>query len=189
MLKVRSSRARLATLSIALAACVAVGVAAISTSASAAVTVHAKYSPLGATANGPSGPATAKFTATPFCCPSTAVALTPQAPIGELDFQWMNLGLPWDNGGITAVRVCYAISSASGGTYISQTRLTDMTLPNAAFVMLDDPTNRASATPACYTVKTSFTPKGAVTLALKVVFASTSDRITIGLVRLDGLSA
>lgn len=152
-----------------------------------AVPVQAKYSPLGATANGPSGPASARFTAGPHCCPSTAVVLTPQQIITENDFQWMNLGLPWDNTSVTSVVVCYAITG-SGQTYISQTRLTTMTLPNSATVMLDEPTNRTSTTPVCYSVPANFTPNGALTLSLKVVFGSTSDRITIGLVSVSGLS-
>jgi hypothetical protein len=186
---VKLSRTVLTTLSVAVAACVAAGVIAVSWSASAATTVTARYSPLGATANGPSGPATAKFTATPYCCPSTAVVLTPQSAIGENDFQWMVLGLPWDHASVTAVRVCYAISSASGGSYISQTRISNMIMPNSATVLVDNPTNRTSTAPACYTVKTGFTPTGALTLELKVVFASSSDRITIGMVSLTGPSA
>ncbi|MFI2663666.1 hypothetical protein [Micromonospora carbonacea] len=156
----------------------------------AAVPVQARYSPLGATANGPSGPATARFTATPYCCPSTAVVLTPSQVSTETDFQWAILGLPWDNTSISSVSVCYAISTAvTGRTYLSQTRLTDMTLPNSATVMLDDGTDRTAVGPACYTVPASFTPTGSVALGLKVVFGSTSDRITIGLVSLSGLSA
>jgi hypothetical protein len=154
-----------------------------------AVPVTARYSPLGATANGPSGPATALFTAGPHCCPSTAVVLTPTAVSTESSFQWMNLGLPWDNTSVSLVRVCYIISSAvAGRTYISQTRVTDMTMPNSALVLLDDGTDRTAAGPLCYTVPASFTPTGAMTLSLKVVFGSTSDRIMIGLVAVSGQS-
>jgi hypothetical protein len=182
-------RTILPTVAVALAACVTVGVLVLNSSANAAVTVTARYSPLGMTANGPSGPATAKFTATPFCCPSTAVVLTPNSAIGESDFQWAQLGLPWDEAGITAVRVCYQVTSASGGTYISQTRLTTMTTPNSATVRLDNATDRTSTTPTCYTVRTTITPSGALTLGLKVVFAGTGDRITIGMVALTGNAA
>ncbi len=155
-----------------------------------AVAVTARYSPLGATANGPSGPATARFTATPYCCPSTAVVLTPTQISAETDFQWMHLGLPWDNTSVNAVTVCYAISptAAAGRTYISQTRLTSMTTPNSALVMLDDGTDRTTLGPLCYTVPASFTPAGTLTLGLKVVFGSTSDRITIGMVSISGMS-
>lgn len=154
-----------------------------------AVAVTARYSPLGATANGPSGPATAKFTAGPYCCPSTAVVLTPMAVSTENDFQWMHLGLPSDNTSVSSVQVCYAITTAVvGRTYISQTGIADMTTPNTSFVRLDDGTNRTAVGPACYTVPASFTPTGAMTLELKVVFGSTSDRITIGMVALSGMS-
>ena len=147
----------------------------------------ARYSPLGATANGPSGPATAKFTVAPYCCPSTAVVLTPTTASTENDFQWMNLGLPWDNTSVTSVQVCYAITTAgTNRTYISQTRVTDMTTPNSALVRLDDGTDRTAVGPACYTVSASFTPTGAMTLGLKVVIGSTSDRITVGMVAVSG---
>jgi len=154
-----------------------------------AVPVTERYSPLGATANGPSGPVTAMFTAVPYCCPSTAIELTPAAIIGENDFQWMLLGLPWDNTEVSRLTVCYAISTAKEGqTYISQTRLTNMTTPDAALVMLDDPTDQTAVGPTCYTVPAGFTPDGALTLGLKVVFGNTRDRITIGMVALSGTS-
>ena len=155
-----------------------------------AVPVTARYSPLGATANGPSGPATAKFTAGPNCCPSTAVVLTPTAVSTESDFQWMNLGLPWDNTSVSSVQICYAVTTA-GSTYISQTRITEMTMPNSATVRLDEGTNRLGPGPSCYTVTgpgVPFVPTGAMTLSLKVVFGSTSDRITVGMVSVSGIS-
>ncbi|HZM80040.1 MAG TPA: hypothetical protein VFC19_30265 [Candidatus Limnocylindrales bacterium] len=61
--------------------------------------------------------------------------------------------------------VCYAISTTViGRTYISQTRLTSMTTPNSAFVMLDDGLNQTAVGPLCYTVPAGFTPTGALTL-------------------------
>jgi hypothetical protein len=118
------------------------------------------------------------------------VVLTPRQVIGEGDFQWTVLGLPWDNAAVTSVGVCYSITTAAPGTtYISQTRLVDMTTPNAAFVRLDDATDRTTTSPNCYTVPASVTPTGALTLELKVVFGSTADRIKLGLVKLGGLSA
>lgn len=151
----------------------------------AALAVKARYSPLGATANGPSGPATAKFTAGPHCCPSTATVLTPTVVSTESDFQWVVLGLPWDNGSVVSVEVCYAISTVGNRTYISQTRISDMTTPNSAVVRLDDGTDRFGPGPVCYTVNGSFAPSGALSLGLKVVFGNTSDRITIGMVALN----
>ncbi|MBW4718118.1 hypothetical protein [Saccharothrix obliqua] len=154
-----------------------------------AAVVKTRYSPLGATANGPSGPATAKFTVAPYCCPSTAITLTPTTVSTEGDFQWLNLGLPSDNTTITLIEVCYTVTSTvPGRTYISQTRITDMTLPNSALVRLDDPADRNSTSPVCYTVSTSFTPTGTLTLALKVVIGSTSDRINVGMVALTGVA-
>jgi hypothetical protein len=156
----------------------------------AAVPVTARYSPLGATANGPSGPATARFTVGPHCCPSSAVILTPTVVSTENDFQWLHLGLPWDNTSVTLVQVCYAVTpaAAAGRTYISQTRISDMTMPNSALVRLDDGTDRTAVGPGCYTVPASFTPTGAMTLGLKVVIGNMGDRITVGLISLSGLS-
>jgi hypothetical protein len=183
----RKVRTVLAGLAIAAAACVATGVVVAGTSANAATTVTARYSPLGATANGPSGPGSALFSATPYCCPSTAVVLTPSRATSDADLQWMELGLPWDHTSITSVKVCYAVQTAAPGTtYINQTRLTDMTTPNSATVLIDNGGKHSSTTGTCYTVKTTVTPTGAVTLALRVTFGSASDRITIGLVALTG---
>jgi hypothetical protein len=183
----RKVRTVIAGLAIAAAAFVAGAVAVASTSANAATTVTARYSPLGATANGVSGPATAEFDVAPFCCPSDALELTPRTVIPDTDSQWVVLGLPWDNPNVTSVRVCYAVrTSAPGTTYISQTRLSTMTTPNSAGVVLDNGTNRTSTTATCYTVKVSFTPTGTLNLELRVVFGSTADRITIGMVALTG---
>jgi hypothetical protein len=163
------------------------GVVAMVPSASAATKVRASYGPVGAIAQDPSGGTSSDFTAVTS---GTAVVLTPQRVITEGDFQWMTLGLPWDNGQITSVRVCYKVVAAgAGGTYISQTRLSDMTVPPTSAVKLDDGTNRTSTAGACYTVATGFTPSGAVTLGLKVVFGSTADRIMIGAIQLGGQSA
>ncbi len=160
-----------------------------SSAAPAAVAVHARYSPIGTTANGPSGPATAKFTAGPYSAPSTAVVLTPTSVSTENDFQWAQLALPSDNTSVSEVQVCYSIITAVvGRTYISQTRITDMTTPNSALVRLDDGTDRTAAGPTCYTVPAAFTPTGSMSLGLKVVFGSTSDRILLGMVAVSGQS-
>jgi hypothetical protein len=152
--------------------------------ANAATPVRASYGPLGAVAQGPSGAAAADFTAV---ASGPSVTLTPQRVITETGFQWVSLALPWDHGDITSVRVCYKVIAASaGGTYLSQTRLSDMTIPPTSTVRLDDGTNRTSTAGACYTVTTGFAPAGAVTLELKVVFGSTNDRIQIGAIQLGG---
>jgi hypothetical protein len=144
------------------------------------------YSPLTAVGVGPSGPATAKIAVEPYCCPSTAVVVKASSPVAEGDFQWVNLGLTVPAGlEIPSVEVCYSLKSArQGGTYISQTRLTDMTTPDAAHVKMDDPTDRKDPGPVCYVSRAGFTSEGTVTLALKVVFADSRDEIRIGMVKL-----
>jgi hypothetical protein len=168
---------------------VALGATVVNQPASAATSVQTTYSPIGATANGPSGPATAAFVANPSCCPDTAVVLTPRRVVGDSDSQWMNLGLPWNGARVTSVRVCYRINTTTPGTtYISQTRISDMTTPNSATVRLDDGTDRTSATGTCYSVNANITPTGTLTLELKVVFSSGNDQISVGMVRLSGVS-
>ena len=145
-------------------------------------------SPLGGRAVGPSGPASAMISTQPYCCPSTALEVRSNEIVEEGDFQWVNFGfsLPIEkNMAISGIEVCYEIlSDELGRTYISQTRLTDMTTPDTAHVKLDDGTDRKALGPQCYVTKGSFTPDGAVTLHLKVVFGDTSDRIIIGSTRL-----
>lgn len=145
------------------------------------------YSPLTAVGVGPSGPATAKILVEPYCCPSTAVVVQAESKVAEDDFQWVNLGLTVPAvAEIQAVEVCYELkTSKPGATYISQTRLTDMTTPDVAHVKLDDATDRKDSGPACYTVEAGFQPEGTVTLALKMVFGSTEDEIRIGMVKLQ----
>lgn len=143
------------------------------------------YSPLTAVGVGPSGPATAKITVEPYCCPSTALLVKAKSAVAEGDFQWVNLGLTVPSGlQLTSVEVCYSLETAQGGTYISQTRLTDMTTPDAAHVKMDDPTDRKDPGPVCYVSKAGFKSEGTVTLALKVVFADPADEIRIGMVKL-----
>lgn len=147
------------------------------------------YSPLTGNGVGPNGPAGAKIKTEPYCCPSTALLVKANQPVGENDFQWVDLGLsvPGSAAGrrIAGVQVCYEIHAPlPDTTYISQTRLTDMTTPNAATVTLDDPTKRLAPGPTCYTVRSAFRAKGTVTLSLKVVFGNIRDEIRLGMVRL-----
>jgi hypothetical protein len=143
------------------------------------------YSPL----TGSPGATGTKIHTEPHCCPTTALLVKANQPVHENDFQWVTLGLtvPGFPTGttVTGVEVCYEIHSSKADTaYISQTRLTDMTTPNAANVRLDDPTNRMGPGPTCYRVKASFIPKGTVSLALKVVLSNIQDEIRLGMVRL-----
>jgi hypothetical protein len=140
------------------------------------------YSPLTATAVGPAGPPS-KLAVQPHSGPSTAVRVTASSTVAETDFQWVQLGLTVPDGAkITAVVVCYqVVGGERSKTYISQTRLTEMTTPNTAIVQHDDPTNLTSTVPVCYTSKVSgVVVKGTITLMLKMVFASVKDAILIG---------
>jgi hypothetical protein len=87
-----------------------------------------------------------------------------------------------DGSTIKGVVVCYNVITAKpGSTYISQTRLTEMTTPNVTTVRHDDGTNLTSIAPVCFTSKGSdFTVRGTITLELKMVFGSTSDKILLG---------
>ena len=156
------------------------------------------YSPLTAIATGPAGPDTATIEVGPDCCPSTAMAVTAKGSVTEDDFQWVELGLTVPRGtaistsetarlSVVGAQICYDIDTAQpGSTYISQTRLTDMTTSEVAFVMMDDGTDQVGPGPTCYTgvPEEEFTPKGTTTLALKVVIGSPEDKIRIGQVEL-----
>lgn len=137
-------------------------------------------SPLAAIAVGPAGPPS-KLTVKPYSSPSTAVVITASTVVGELDFQWIAFGLTVPLGTkISGVGVCYQVVGTTG-TYISQVRLTEMTTPNVAMVMHDDPTNLTSTVPVCCTSKVGgYVVKGSVTLELKIVVGATSDLILIG---------
>lgn len=146
-------------------------------------------SPLGGIAVGPAGLRDVKIYAAPYCCPSTALEVRAKEVISELHFQWVNFGFnlarEGDQKPISGVEVCYEIKSAvPGRSYISQTRLTDMTTPNVALVRFDDGTDRTDLGPQCYTVDVGYIPQGATTLALKVVIGDLGDSIIIGSTRL-----
>ncbi|MCI5222309.1 MAG: hypothetical protein D3924_06465 [Candidatus Electrothrix sp. AR4] len=146
-------------------------------------------SPLGGIAVGPSGPTSALIHAQPYCCPSTALEVRADSVVEEGDFQWVLFGfsIPMEKNmrAISGIEVCYEIKSdVPGRTYISQTRLTDMSIPDAANIKVDDGTDRTELGPQCYVTSGRFTPDGAVTLHLKVVFGGTGDAIIIGSTRL-----
>jgi hypothetical protein len=140
------------------------------------------FSPLTAVAVGPAGPPS-KLAVSPHSGPSTAIAVTASSVVGESDFQWVQLGLTVPGGlKIKGVVVCYQIIGSREGTYISQTRLTEMTTPNVAVVRHDDPTNLTSPAPVCYQSKVSpvFAVNGTITLELKMVIAKATDKILVG---------
>jgi len=137
-------------------------------------------SPLTAVAVGPAGPPS-KLTVGPHSSPSTAVVIEARGAVKESDFQWIQVGLTVPSPlKVKGVVVCYQVIGGDG-TYISQVRLTQMTMPNVALVVHDDPTNLASTTPVCYTSKVAgFAVAGSVTLELKIVIARNTDKILIG---------
>jgi hypothetical protein len=100
------------------------------------------------------------------------------------DLQWLTLPLAvQDNLTIKAVIVCYDLSSA--GSFISQVRLAEETVPPSAFVQHDDPTDLTSTDPVCVESAVSdYQPNGAVSLSLRLNFANTTDRVDIGAVGL-----
>jgi hypothetical protein len=98
------------------------------------------------------------------------------------DLQWLNLPLALDSRfAIKAVTLCYDLSSAS--SFISQIRITEETLPPSAVVRHDDPTDLTSAVSVCVERPVGdLQPEGAMTLALRLNFASNAHFIDIGAV-------
>ena len=137
------------------------------------------FSPLSAVPVGPNGPASNKVKVSAYCCPSTALEISTNVPVGENDFQWINIPLDGLNAGmIGKLVVCYQIQGA-GGSYISQIRLTEMMAPNAAAVKVEDSTDLNSTVPTCFSTKAGYAVNGTTTLALKVVMRP-GDKIIIG---------
>jgi hypothetical protein len=140
-------------------------------------------SPIPAIGVGPNGLPTKKITVAPYCCPSDAIEITGMGPVGENDFQWVNIPLELPAGRIKGVRVCYGTKNKA---YISQTRLSAMTTPDKALVVLDDPANQASAVPTCYNTVANVIVDATITLSLKVVIPA-GGSITIGSIEIDML--
>jgi len=94
--------------------------------------------------------------------------------------EWIKLPLLLPtNRSIKKVMVCYKLSSAA--SFISQVRLTQMREPPTAFVMHDDGTDLTSTTAVCYESNVgNLRPEGAITLNLRLSFASVDDTIMIG---------
>jgi hypothetical protein len=137
------------------------------------------FSPLNAVPVGPNGPASNKARVMAYCCPSDAIEITAGVPIGESDFQWINIPLNGINAGIiNRLVVCYQVLGA-GGSYISQTRLAEMSAPNSAVVKVDDATDLNSTSATCYATKAGYVVGGTTTLSLKVVLKP-GDKIIIG---------
>jgi hypothetical protein len=109
--------------------------------------------------------------------PSVSIRVTTANP-GDLQWVDIPLVLPSDVV-IDYVTVCYELASSE--SFISQVRLTWMTLPDAAYVIHDDPTDLTDPGPDCYVSVTDGDPVvGTITLALRLNFASVDDWIDIG---------
>lgn len=92
---------------------------------------------------------------------------------------WMALEVP-PGFKVIGVRVCYELSDP--GSFINRIRLSQVqNPPNAALVLLDDPTNLTNAGPVCVdSAPTSINPAaGALLLYLNVNYANTADRIAV----------
>jgi hypothetical protein len=111
--------------------------------------------------------------------PSTIVTCTTPG-----DYKWVSMGLRLPpNGQLEEVIICYEVSNVR--SFISQTRLAEMTTPDHATVVHDDPTHLTSTTPASYNSAVSgLIPTGAVTLELRLNFQNASDEIILGAVGL-----
>jgi len=96
--------------------------------------------------------------------------------------QWLNLPLALDSRfAIKAVTLCYDLSNAS--SFISQVRLSEETLPRSGVVRHDDGTDRTSVVSVCVESPVgNLQPDGAMTLSLRLNFASTAHHIDIGAV-------
>ena len=115
--------------------------------------------------------------------PPQALLVTATEP-GRLEFVNVDLPLPQGTAAqeVTGVEVCYQIETSNpGSTYITQTRLTEMSTPDQAPLLLDDPVHRTALGPTCYQVTNfSLSPRGSLVLGLGVMFGSTDDKILIG---------
>ncbi|HVP97695.1 MAG TPA: hypothetical protein VMS87_00285, partial [Roseiarcus sp.] len=116
--------------------------------------------------------------------PSTIVSCT--SP-GDLKWVSMGLRLPPDVQ-IEAVVVYYEVSNAQ--SFIAQVRLAEMTKPDHATVIHDDPAHLTSTAPTSHTSPVpGLVPSGAVTLELRLNFQNTSDQILLGAVGINIESA
>ena len=98
------------------------------------------------------------------------------------DFKWISMGLRLPaNVQIKQVIICYEVTNSR--SFIAQTRLAEMTTPDHANVVHDDPTHLTSTTPTSYNSAISgLIPTGAVTLELRLDFQHTNDEILLGAV-------
>jgi hypothetical protein len=144
------------------------------------------YSPLGAIAMDGAGEPGKLMVRHQTHANSCALEVRATSPVGENDLQWVEIPLAVPSATITGVNLCYRVDSASPGTtYIFQVRLTQMTTPDSALVVLDERTRLSSSTPTCLLSKAHVEVKGSITLALRMVFGNTADRIILGGIELQ----
>jgi len=143
------------------------------------------YSPLTAIAHAGAGHPL-KISISQHHSPPAAVRITADEIVVDGDPQWIRLGLTVPSGTLKPLKLCYqVITDSPGTTYISQVRLTKMTTPDVAIVIHDDDTNLMDTSPTCYkSLIDDRKVTGTITLALRVVFGSTSDMILIGGIKL-----
>jgi hypothetical protein len=96
------------------------------------------------------------------------------------DLKWISIGLHLlPDAIIEDIIVSYELSSSQ--SFISQVRLTDMTAPNSATVLHDDPTPLKSTTTGTYTSHTGgLRAAGAATVHLRLNFQNVHDEIRLG---------
>lgn len=144
------------------------------------------YSPLTAIASGPSGPPSAVIVVEPHYGPSTAIRVHAPVDVAVEDNQWVKLGLQMPMGQpIELVEICYQVLGSTGESGIYSTRLTEMTTPDAAWVIADDVTPHTSTTATCYETGVGSSTAGTITLELRVALYE-GEQILIGMVRLVG---
>jgi parallel beta-helix repeat protein len=112
------------------------------------------------------------------------------------DFKWIFMGL-WlpENVAIEEIIVCYHISiqqtQQNQLSFISQIRLTEMMTPDKAIIIHDDGTGLKDTSPTCYTSHVDGKVPSAgstITLALRLNFKNTTDKIMLGAIGVKVLS-
>ncbi|MBD3237481.1 MAG: T9SS type A sorting domain-containing protein [Candidatus Eisenbacteria bacterium] len=112
-----------------------------------------------------------------YSLPGTGLHVTTDSP-GDLQWVTMTLTLP-SNVTIEGITLCYELASSQ--SYISQIRLARMQTPDYALVIHDDGTDHTDPGPRCvYSDAASLPVEGAITIALRLNFASTDHWIDIG---------
>ena len=100
------------------------------------------------------------------------------------DLQWLALPLSVPIGStITGITICYELSNAA--SFISQIRLSEENEPPTATIIHDDGTDLVSTDGVCTESVSNVEVGGAITLGLRLNFASTSDTISIGAIFVD----